>query len=100
MTPQSSGRTSAAEIALLILNHYTWVSDQPVSFLCHFLPVLTWLLMSLVMGLNVHLVFRWFSMGVVFNLFVILMSPWEEASTALTYSSILNSNHYIIIYIV
>lgn len=86
-TPCSSG--SAGERSFLILNCYTLVWGQSVSFLC--LSYQSWccFFVSLVIELQFTSSLDDSSGWLFYNLAAILMWSWEEESTELTYSTIL-----------
>lgn len=88
-TPHSSKGTSTAEVSLLMLNRHMCVWGQIVSHL----HLSSQSLHDFFISLVTRLLFRQssdVSLGcLLFNLVVILIWLWEEASTAFTYSTIL-----------
>lgn len=104
--PCSSGGTSTAEISLPMLNFCLWVWGQLVSPLC---PS-DWSQYGIFFIFLVKALFSWFSGGsagsqvvqssdsspgqLFYNLVVIFMWSWKEASRAFTYPAILTGNPY------
>lgn len=84
---------SAAEIALLIFNHHTWVREQLIAHF-HPLSVSMWLLFYILSYRKILFsqILGGSQWWLFYSIIIILMCLWEDASTAFTYFTILTES--------